>query len=131
MAIDNGRVAAGAAPRSEALDALLPLQPMHFRVSLVLAAGPMHGYAIAKELERAHGRPVLPGNLYRTLKQMRARELIQETELEVDDDDERRRYFELTPLGQEVAAAETRRMEDLVEAAHRARLAAPRRESAS
>lgn len=113
------------------VDTLLPLQPMHFRVSLVLAAGPMHGYAIAKELERTHGSPILPGNLYRTLKQMRAKRLIHETASELENDDERRRYFELTELGKEVAAAETRRMEELVEAAHRARLATPGNESAS
>lgn len=114
----------GTKPSGQDIDALLPLQPMHFRVSLVLAAGPMHGYAIAKELEGAHGSPVLPGNLYRTLKQMRAKELIQEAASEVENDDERRRYFELTELGKEVAAAETQRMEELVEAARRARLAA-------
>lgn len=131
MTTERKRVSAAAPSGAETIKALLPLQPMHFRVSLVLAAGPMHGYAIAKELERAHGSPVLPGNLYRTLKQMRAKELIRETELDANNDDERRRYFELTPLGQEVAAAETRRMEDLVDAAHRARLTAPRKESAS
>jgi DNA-binding PadR family transcriptional regulator len=104
---------------------------MHFHVSLVLAAGPMHGYAIAKELEREHGKPILPGNLYRSLKQMRSKDLIRETAPDVDDDDERRRYFELTELGQAAAAAETRRMEQLVDAAHRARLATPEKESAS
>jgi DNA-binding PadR family transcriptional regulator len=131
MSMEEKGGVAGAAPVGSAIEALLPLQPMHFRVSLVLAGGPMHGYAIAKELERAHGSPVLPGNLYRTLKQMRAKGLIQETELTIDNDDERRRYFELTALGQEVAAAETRRMEGLVEAAHRVHLSAPRKESAS
>lgn len=128
---DHRTTASGIEAAGQDIDALLPLQPMHFRVSLVLAAGPLHGYAIAKELERAHGSPVLPGNLYRTLKQMRAKRLIHEAAPEVENDDERRRYFELTELGKEVAAAETGRMEALVEAAHRARLAAPGNESAS
>lgn len=121
----------GAVVSAANIEALLPLQPMHFHVSLVLAAGPMHGYAIAKELETTHGKPVLPGNLYRSLKQMRAKELIREVEIEAEDDDERRRYFELSELGQAAAAAETRRMENLVDAAHRAHLAAPKKESAS
>jgi DNA-binding PadR family transcriptional regulator len=116
---------------AEAVEALLPLQPMHFNVSLVLANGPMHGYGIARELEREQGKPILPGNLYRSLKQMRAKELIRETDLDVEDDDERRRYFELTELGVAAAAAETRRMERLVEAAHRTRLPSPEKESAS
>lgn len=131
MAKKNGIEQGSGTPAREAVQVLLPLQPMHFQVSLVLATGPLHGYAIAKELEQAHGSPVLPGNLYRTLKQMRARELIRETHPEVDNDDERRRYFELTPLGEAVAAAETRRMERLVDAAHRVRLAAPKKGSAS
>ena len=122
---------AATTPERADVEALLPLQPMHFRVSLVLAGGPMHGYAIAKELERAHGKLILPGNLYRSLKQMRAKELIRNTEPAVDNDDERRRYFELTELGQAAAAAETRRMEELVDTAHRVHLAAPKRESAS
>ena len=117
--------------RAAAVEALLPLQPMHFRVSLVLAAGPLHGYAMAQELERVHGKPILPGNLYRSLKQMRAKELIRDAGAQTATDDERRRYFELTELGHEAAAAETHRMEDLVEAAHRARLATPKKGSAS
>ena len=57
-----------------------------------------------------------PGNLYRSLRTMLDENLIEESERRPapDLDDERRRYYRITPLGRKVALAETARLEALV-----------------
>jgi DNA-binding PadR family transcriptional regulator len=58
----------------------------------------------------------MPGNFYRTLRGMLADGLIEEASdrEEAGPDDERRRYFRLTPAGERAAASEARRLEALV-----------------
>jgi len=99
---------------------LLPLHPEGFRILVILGTGPMHGYALVKELEKDAGRPgrVLPANLYRRIRTLLAQGLITESEERPDpDDDERRRYFEVTELGLLVAKAEAVRMRSLLDGA--------------
>jgi DNA-binding PadR family transcriptional regulator len=59
---------------------------------------------------------VEPGNLYRVLRRLLADGLVDEAERRPapDLDDERRRYYRLTPLGARVAAAEVERLRALV-----------------
>lgn len=67
--------------------------------------------------ERTGGDVVLePGSLYRTLRGMPEDGLIAETDErpEPEDDDRRRRYYRITGLGRIVAAAETRRLRELL-----------------
>ena len=66
----------------------------------------------------------MPGNFYRTLRGMLAEDLIEESpgRPRVAEDDERRRYFRLTNLGQQVASAEARRLEAAVMSARAKRL---------
>lgn len=100
------------------IDALLPLHPEVFRILIVLREGPAHGYALVKELEKDAGRPgrVLPANLYRRMRTLLEQGLIEETEVAVDpeEDDERRRYFRVTRLGETVARAEAHRLQALL-----------------
>lgn len=105
-------------------DAYLPLKPTMFDVLLVLLGGERHGYAIVKAVEAASGRRIEPGNLYRTLRTMRARGLIAETGRRVDPshDDQRRRYFRVTGLGRQVARGEAQRLARQVAAARARRL---------
>jgi DNA-binding PadR family transcriptional regulator len=102
----------------ETIDALLPLHPEVFRILIVLREGPAHGYALVKELEKDAGRPgrVLPANLYRRMRTLLEQGLIEETEVAVDpeEDDERRRYFRVTRLGETVARAEAHRLQALL-----------------
>jgi len=102
----------------ETIDALLPLHPEVFRILIVLREGPAHGYALVKELEKDAGRPgrVLPANLYRRMRTLLEQGLIEETEVAVDpeEDDERRRYFRVTALGETVARAEAHRLQALL-----------------
>lgn len=104
--------------RSRETRDFLPLKPTVFHVLLVLDRGERHGYSIVKEIESRTGTAlhVLPGNLYRTLRTMLSDGLIEESDRRPDPqmDDERRRYFRITPLGSAVAREEARRLERLV-----------------
>jgi DNA-binding PadR family transcriptional regulator len=102
----------------------LPLHPFDLRILLVLAEGPAHGYPIIKVIEQRDGswKRVLPGNLYRRLRDMRDRGLVHEVEAPTGapDDERQRRTFAVTELGRSVAVAETRRLDALVTDAKRA-----------
>lgn len=103
----------------------LPLSEPVFHILLALTREPRHGYAIMQEVEeRTEGRVRLgPGTLYGAIKRLRERGLLEEADAAAErDEDERRRYYRLTPYGREVAAREAARLERLVEAARRARL---------
>lgn len=99
-------------------ETFLPLHPEAFRILVVLRSGERHGYALVKELEQDPGRPgkVLPANLYRRIRTLLAQGLISDADQRPDPDldDERRRYFEITPLGEAVARAEALRLEALL-----------------
>ena len=100
----------------------LPLHPFELRILLVLAEGPAHGYPIIKAIEERDGswKRVLPGNLYRRLRDMHARGLVEEVDApEGARDDERRRTYALTELGRRIALAEARRLAALVADAKR------------
>jgi DNA-binding PadR family transcriptional regulator len=104
--------------RPNDVDRLLPLKPVAFQILLSLADGERHGYAITQDIAgRTSARMRLePGNLYRSLKSMLDDGLIEESERRPapDLDDERRRYYRITPLGRRVAMAETSRLEAVV-----------------
>jgi DNA-binding PadR family transcriptional regulator len=99
-------------------ESLLPLPAATFHILMALAAGDRHGYAILQDVaERTGGELRLgPGTLYRSLQRMLEQGLIVESgdRPDPEDDDERRRYYRLTPFGDAVARAETRRLAELV-----------------
>jgi DNA-binding PadR family transcriptional regulator len=108
------------------LSAYLPLTPVSFEILLTLAGGEQHGYAVMLDVEeRTHGAVSLhAGSLYRALSRLLDAGLIEELadRPEPEDDDERRRYYRLTPKGLEVARGEARRLEAQVDAARQRRL---------
>src|SRR3954471_6427272 len=94
-------------------DKFLPLTPVVLEIALALAAGERHGYEIMQEVERrTEGQIILhPGTLYRALGRLLDQGLIEELdERPGNSDDERRRYYRLTPLGQAAARAEVDRL---------------------
>jgi DNA-binding PadR family transcriptional regulator len=105
---------------------LLPLPVSEFQILLALADEERHGYAIRREVaERTDGDVQLgPGTLYGSIKRLVNSGLIAESDERPDParDDERRRYYRITPLGRKVAVAEARRMERLVRIARAKRL---------
>jgi DNA-binding PadR family transcriptional regulator len=101
-----------------AVRSLLPLKPIIFHILLALMNEERHGYSIVKAVEDrlGDGRRIEPGNLYRSLRTMLADGLIEESHTRPDPelDDQRRRYFRISPLGLRVARAEVVRLEELV-----------------
>jgi DNA-binding PadR family transcriptional regulator len=95
-----------------------PLTPAMFHVLLALAGEDRHGYAILKEVELStNGKVKLStGTLYGIIKRLLADGLIGELRSRPAeaDDDERRRYYRLTPLGRQIAAAEAQRMDQVL-----------------
>jgi DNA-binding PadR family transcriptional regulator len=61
-----------------------------------------------------------PGTLYGTIKRLLASGLIEESDERQDPalDDERRRYYRITPAGKQAAASEARRLAACVQIAH-------------
>ena len=106
-------------------DGLLPLPPVTFHLLLSLVDGERHGYAIIQDVEaRTSGELRLSaGTLYRSIARMVEQGLITEVvKRRTEADDERRRYYRITPFGTAVARAEMRRLSDLVRLARRSGL---------
>ena len=103
-----------------------PLTPAVFHVLLVLADGERHGYAIMQEVAESTGGGIKmgPGTLYGTIKRLLEARMIEESDQRPDPDldDERRRYYRLTALGQRAVRAEALRYADVVAVARRKRL---------
>jgi len=89
-----------------------------FHVLLALAGEDLHGYAILKEVGlRTSGKVRLStGTLYGIIKRLLSDGLIAELRARPAEreDDERRKYYSLTPLGRQVAAAEAERMDEVL-----------------
>ena len=107
-------------------DTTPPLTPAMFHVLLALAGDDLHGYAILKEVElRTAGQVKLStGTLYGIIKRLLNDGLIAELRQRpaASADDERRRYYRLTPKGRDLAAAEAERLEKMVALARARRL---------
>lgn len=102
----------------------MPLPPVTFHVLLSLLDGERHGYAIIQDVEARTGGELRlsAGTLYRSIARMVEQELIAEVAKRSAEDDERRRYYRITPFGITVARAEMRRLSDLVRLARRSGL---------
>jgi DNA-binding PadR family transcriptional regulator len=102
-------------------DDLLPLPAPVFHILLSLAEGERHGYALKREIaRRTDGKLTLgAGALYGSISKLLAQGLIEESDERPDPhlDDERRRYYRITPFGRKVAQAEAARMRELVQLA--------------
>jgi DNA-binding PadR family transcriptional regulator len=102
-------------------DTLLPLPPATFHILMALSEEDRHGYAILQDVhERTHGEVRLSaGTLYRSIQRMLEQGLLVEVRERPapELDDERRRYYRITPFGTAVARAETRRLTELVKLA--------------
>ena len=99
------------------IDAMLPLPPATLHILLALGDGERHGYAIIQDVEvRTAGElRMSAGTLYRSIARMVEQGLIAEvTRRRTRAEDERRRYYRLTPFGTAVARAEVRRLSHLV-----------------
>ncbi|HEY9383220.1 MAG TPA: PadR family transcriptional regulator [Gemmatimonadales bacterium] len=107
----------------------LPLPPVWFHLLLALAGGERHGYAMMGDVAEESGGQLRigPGTLYGALKRLLELGLVEESGRRPDPalDDERRRYYRLTPAGRRVLGAEAARHDRLVSLA-RAKRVLPR-----
>src|SRR5438552_10176452 len=114
--------------RRENPSSLLPLPPATFHILMSLADEDRHGYAIVQDVAARTGGELKlsAGTLYRSIQRMLEQGLLVEPRERPapELDDERRRYYRITPFGRAVAQAEARRMAQLVSMA-RARGFAP------
>src|ERR1044071_7962722 len=94
-----------------------PLKPVELLVLTMLSAGDRHGYGIRQDIiDFTHGEIELEaGNLYRTIRRLEIDALVDEAPGRPANDDERRRYYRLTPLGRQVLAAELERLRAIVQ----------------
>jgi DNA-binding PadR family transcriptional regulator len=109
--------------RPRSVDQFLPLKPKVLHILLALGDGPRHGYSIMQEVA-AHSDGqvrVWPAALYGALRELEELQWIAESDSRPSEDDERRRYFALTPLGKRVLGAEVRRLEAIVDQARASR----------
>lgn len=113
---------------------LLPLTPVVLHILLALADGRnteesdgvgRHGYAVAQEVEEMTEGQIRmgPGTLYGSIQRMLTSALIEEVargkpsmraSAEGSEEDERRRYYRLTPLGRRVLELELARLARVV-----------------
>ncbi len=103
------------------IEAQLPLTPTVYHILLALADQERHGYGIMQEVATMTQDRINmgPGTLYGSIKRMLKAKLIEESEERPDPDidDERRRYYRLSPFGREVLLAESQRLAALVQVA--------------
>ena len=85
-----------------------------FHILLALYGGERHGYSIMQEVGETF--PMGPGTLYGSIKRMLTAGLIEEAGERSDPElnDERRRYYRLTPSGKRAVETEARRLQSLV-----------------
>lgn len=97
---------------------LLPLTPAMFYVLVALADGDTHGYQILKDVDQLTSGEVRlsTGTLYGIIKRLLSDGLIREFGR---SDDTRRRSYELTAFGRDVARAEAARLEQTLAIAKR------------
>jgi len=114
------RVRAGAVEEPVALP--LGLNHGDYHILLVLSEGERHGYAILAEVaEVTEGATRFgPGTLYTSIKRLQTAGLIEESTNRPDPkiNDEPRRYYRLTAMGQKVLAAESERLAARLPHAH-------------
>jgi len=113
---------------------LLPLTPPVFHILLALSGEELHGYGIMQDVARQTDGDLQlgPGTLYGCLKRMLAAGLVEESDERPDPamDDERRRYYRVTELGQRVVRAEAQRLENAVSVARTRKLLGSRKATA-
>ncbi|HEX8882625.1 MAG TPA: PadR family transcriptional regulator [Candidatus Acidoferrum sp.] len=97
---------------------LLPLPSATFHILMALAEEDRHGYAIIQDVARRTGGELRlsAGTLYRSIQRMLEQGMVIETRDRPSPelDDERRRYYRITPFGSKVAKAEVTRLAKLL-----------------
>jgi DNA-binding PadR family transcriptional regulator len=114
-------------PRRRLPQQHLPLTVPVFQILLSLSDSDLHGYAIIQDIRARTGGEVAltPSTLYAAIKRLLDARLIEELDTRPgpEDDDPRRRYYRITPLGIDVARLEVARLERALRMARQKKLA--------
>ena len=104
----------------------LPLTVPVFQILLTLSARDGHGYAMIQDIRaRTAGEVILTAStLYAAIKRLLEAGLVDEVDERpsAGEDDARRRYYRITPLGLDVIRLEVARLERAVKMARQQRL---------
>ena len=95
-----------------------------FHILWALGDGAQHGFAIRGIVEaRTEGAVKLyPATLYGSIRELSERGFIEALEGDQDpDDDQRRRYYRLTPAGRDALAGEVARLQGILDQARATR----------
>ena len=99
------------------IQSFLPLQPRDYLLLFALTERPRHGYGLIKDVEDDTAGEVTidPANLYRSIKRLTKDGLVVQADPPAGEasEDERRRYYGITPLGRRVVTAEAARLANL------------------
>jgi DNA-binding PadR family transcriptional regulator len=111
-------------PASRVIDMTeLPLTPLTMAILISLAHEDQHGYALMREIGSQTGKTPGTGSLYAALERLAVDGLIAESPNGPrPDDDSRRKYFRITPVGRRLAQAEAARLERVLARARSASL---------
>ena len=114
-------------PRRRQPQQHLPLTVPVFHILLALSDRDLHGYAIIQDIrDRTDGEVSLTAStLYAAIKRLLDSRLIEELDTRPgpEDDDPRRRYYRVTPLGLDVTRLEIARLERALRMARQKKLA--------
>ena len=109
------------------IDEHMPMKPADYLTLVALTDSERHGYGLVKQIEELSDGTLrlVPGNFYSVLRRLMGDGLLEESERKASADLEnrRRRYYRITELGRQVAAAETTRLKALVKVAEQHDLA--------
>ena len=98
--------------------AQLPLTPVVLHMLLALAGERQgkHGYALAREVEDVTDGQIRmgPGTLYGSIQRMIDSSLIEESARRGTEDDDRRRFYKVTPFGRKVLDLELARLSAVI-----------------
>src|SRR5262245_34167491 len=89
-----------------------PLTPATLHVLLALGRGPLHGYAIMRQIEEDSGSIMGPGTVYGTVNRLETLGWVRDAG-EDRSDPRRGRLFTLTAVGRQALEAEVRRIQRL------------------
>jgi len=117
-------------PRRRTPERHLPLTVPVFQILLSLSDQSLHGYAIIQDIRDRTGSEVslTASTLYAAIARLLESRLIEELDTRPgpDDDDQRRRYYAITPAGKDVVRLEMGRLERMLRSARQKKLT-PRR----
>lgn len=92
----------------------MDITPLTYEILLALADEDRHGYGMIKEIEERGGAAPSTGALYLALHRMESEGLVKGTASPPENDDARRRYYQITERGRRAAERESARLVSLV-----------------